>query len=306
MNVTKENFEDILGMTVPEFVVHEMEQNPLKYENLTKEEYEKYLISVLLVLMADIPKSGEYRLGEWESGWGENFKEFMKTNDVVSLIPKYHGKNRYVRWLGEIVNPISPHFDYRIHLHFVDIIIHNYMNGIKNIYEFGCGPAYHLLRLNRRYPDVSVCGLDWTSVSQDIIGEINKSINSNIDSHKFNFYEPDMQFDLKENSMVYTIAALEQVGSRFVDFIEYLIEKKPQICIHMEPMSEFLSEDKLLDVLSIEYFKKRNYLDGFCRHLIELEKQGRIEILNKKRINSGSYFVEGHSLIVWKPKQGNK
>jgi hypothetical protein len=301
MRVTKEELENILGMVVPNFVADEMKQNPLEYEKLTKEEYEKYIISVLLVLFSDITKSGEYRLQEWEYGWGENFKEFAKTKDVMSLIPRYHGKNKYVRWLGDIVTPTTPQFDYKIHTHFIDTIINHYMNGITNVYEFGCGPGYHLLRLQQRYPNVSFCGLDWTTASQTIIKKINESCDTTIDSHRFDFFKPDRQFEIKENSIVYTIAALEQVGSGFVDFVEYLIEKNPKVCIHMEPMSEFLSEDKLLDVLSVEYFKKRNYLCGFYNYLLKLEKLGRIEILNKKRIYSGSYFIEGHSLVVWKP-----
>ena len=48
MRVTKEELENILGMVVPNFVADEMKQNPLEYEKLTKEEYEKYIISVLL------------------------------------------------------------------------------------------------------------------------------------------------------------------------------------------------------------------------------------------------------------------
>jgi len=36
-------------------------------------------------------------------------------------------------------------------------------------------------------------------------------------------------------------------------------------------------------------------------HLEKLEKDGKIKIIKKQRIYSGSYFIEGHSLIVWKP-----
>ena len=70
-------------------------------------------------------------------------------------------------------------------------------------------------------------------------------------------------------------------------------------------MAEFLDENKLVDFLSIEYFKSRNYLSGFYSHLVELERLGKIEILEKKRLYSGSYFIEGHSLVVWKPKYEN-
>jgi hypothetical protein len=79
------------------------------------------------------------------------------------------------------------------------------------------------------------------------------------------------------------------------------MEKKPKICINIEPISELLDENNFFDNLSIKYFKKRNYLNGYLDFLIDYEKRGFIEILDKRRIYSGSYFIEGHSLIVWRP-----
>ena len=300
--ITQTDIESILNTTVPDFVSADMKRVPLEYEELTPEQLEKYYVHVVQVLLSDISKSGEHRLVEWEKGWRENLQAFCETKNPSSLIPKYHGKNRYVRWMGKIVNPITEHFDYKIHTHLVDTILHSYMNGIENVYEFGCGPAYHLIRMQSHYSDKCLFGLDWTSTSQEIIDTVNASLNTNIQSHRFNFFEPDHQFEIKPNSMVYTVAALEQVGDRFVDFIDYLIEKKPAVCIHMEPMSELLDQTSLVDVLSVEYFKKRNYLSGFYSHLAELERVGKIEILDKRRVYSGSYFIEGHSLVVWKPK----
>lgn len=300
--ITRQDIETVLGKTVPDFVLQEMNRHPLQYEDLTEEQYEQYLINVVKVLLSDITRCGEHRLTEWERGWGENLQEFCNTKNPLSLIPKYHGKNRYVRWMGKIINPVTEYFDYRIHTNLVDTVLHSYMDGIENVYEFGCGPGYHLLRMHNHYADKRLHGLDWTTSSQEIIGKINASMGTNIDSHRFNFFEPDYSYNIKPNSMVYTIAALEQVSDRFVEFIEYLISKKPAVCIHMEPMSELLSKDSLIDVLSVEYFKKRNYLTGFHDHLVALEKAGRIEILESKRIFSGSYFIEGHSLVAWKPK----
>jgi hypothetical protein len=69
----------------------------------------------------------------------------------------------------------------------------------------------------------------------------------------------------------------------------------------MEPIDELLDKDILVDNLSIKYFRKRNYLNGFLPYLESLEEKNKIKILKKQRIFSGSYFIEGHSLIVWKP-----
>ena len=65
-------------------------------------------------------------------------------------------------------------------------------------------------------------------------------------------------------------------------------------------MSELLDDNNLIDSLSVKYFDKRKYLNGFLSHLNNLEKEGKIEIIKQQRIFSGSYFIEGHSLVVWK------
>jgi hypothetical protein len=304
MNITSDHISNILGgVDIPEYVKDRIEKTPLEYEKLSNDEYEKYLLDVLNVLFNPIVRSGEHRITEWESGWNENFEQFLSTKNVELLVPKYHGKYNYVRWMGEIVRTVSPNFDYNIHINFVDSVIESNLNGIKNVYEFGCGPGYHLLRMSDNNPDLNYYGLDWTVSSQNIINTINKTLDKNIQAYNFDFFTPDNNFKIEDNSLVYTVAALEQVGNKFKNFVDYLIEQSPDICIHFEPISELLDETKLLDYLSIKYFNNRNYLNGFLTYLEELELEGKIEILNKRRINSGSYFIEGHSLVVWRVKK---
>lgn len=289
-------------MPIPPEVSSKIQKDPLLYDDLSSEEYEQYLIKVVDTLTGDITQSGGHRLQQWENGWKENLEAFISTKNINLLIPKYHGKHRYVRWQQKIINPITVNFDYKIHIHIIDSIIDYYSKDIDNIYEFGCGPGYHLARLSSYYKTKNFYGLDWTTTSQEIIQQINKIYNTSITSHRFNFYNPDTNFKIADNSLVYTIAALEQVGSDFKDFIQYLIDNKPKICIHLEPISEMLDGSNLIDLLSIKYFEKRKYLSGFLTYLKELEKKQEIEIIDARRTYAGSFFIEGHSLVVWRPK----
>ena len=84
-------------------------------------------------------------------------------------------------------------------------------------------------------------------------------------------------------------------------FIDFLLEKKPEICLHIEPIAELLNEENLVDYLSILYFKKRNYLSGFLLKLRELEEAGKIKIHMAKRTFIGSLYIEGYSVIAWSP-----
>ena len=67
-------------------------------------------------------------------------------------------------------------------------------------------------------------------------------------------------------------------------------------------MGEYLDKNNLNDFLSIKYFEKRNYIKGLRKYLHKLYNEGKIEIIQDQRSNIGSMFVDGYSIIAWKPK----
>ena len=249
-------------------------------------------------------KSGAHRKDQWESGWGENLDEI--TNDesnINTIIPKYFNKYGAIRWKGRFIKPLSEKFEYQSLGIILDWLFDKYFRKFDHIYEFGCGPAYNLLRAREVNNNAELWGLDWAESSQGIIEKISENdIDHNIKGHNFDYFNPDLDFHLKDNSVVYTVASLEQVGNGWTKFIDYLIAQKPKLCIHVEPIAEMLDEEVLIDNLSIKYFKKRNYLDGLLSGLKELESQGKLTIHDTKRTHIGSLFIEGYSVVVWSPK----
>jgi hypothetical protein len=234
----------------------------LKYRKLSKKELEHYLNHCVNVLTSDITISGKHRITEWEKGWDENLTSFNESKNIQDLIPKYHSKNRIVRWNGDVVMPLTENFDYKIHICFVDAILRHYSKGLKNVFEFGCGPAYHLIRLKKYDENINVFGTDWTTSSQKIIKNINHILNMDIKGINLDFFNPDYNIEVPKNSAIYTVASLEQIGDEFGKIVDFMIEKKPSICIHMEPIDELLDKDILVDkiqnpkVYNDEYIKK--------------------------------------------------
>lgn len=274
----------------------------MKFENLTDEEYVQYIYNVRDVLLKDIVYSGEHRAGQWDDGWRENLNLFLETKDLNLLIPKYHGKYNLLRWKGNVVRAVTKNLDYKLHICFVDAITDHYLKDCNHIWEFGCGPAYHLIRRQLSGDTRNLYGCDWAKSSQEIIEEVNKAIGTTIKGHNLDFFKPDYSIEVPENSGFYTVAALEQVGEKYKEFVDWILKKKPSIVVNIEPIDELLNPRNLLDFLSIMYFRKRKYLDKYLPYLEQLEKEGKIEIIKKQRTFTGSYFVDGHSLIVWRVK----
>jgi hypothetical protein len=294
--------EEVLGFELDEKVKKQIESFDLTYVELSKNERDETIRGIMKVLDNEIVYSGKHRLQEWESGWSENLNLFKKSNDISDLVPRYHSKYDIMRWRGDFVKSVSSNLDYKLHICLVDSILNKYIKDGDNVFEFGCGPGYHLLRFSS-YKKVNLFGADWTKSSQSIISDINENFNLEIKPINFDFFNPDYTVEVPENSVFYTIAALEQVGDNFIEFINFIIEKNPKMVINMEPIDELLDSEKLVDYLSVKYFRKRNYLNKYLPYLEKLENEGKIEILTKNRINYGSLYVEGHSLIVWRPKK---
>jgi SAM-dependent methyltransferase len=177
-----------------------------------------------------------------------------------------------------------------------------YFKGLTQIFEFGCGTGHNLLRLRNVFPGTKLVGLDWTQASQNIVRKVATHLGDDLlHGLNFDFFNPDTEVKLEANSGAITVAALEQIGDSHRDFTDFLLNSDVEVAINIEPIGEVLSDDILLESISKRYFKKRNYLSGYLDRLRELEVQGRIEILHVNRAFFGSFYIEGYTIIVWKP-----
>lgn len=286
---------------INEKLIVKIDKSELLYEPLNSVDFYNYIVNYINVLSSDLIKAGEGRISHWETGWKENLEEFKKTLNPNSLIPKYHKKNDIARLNKQIIKTYSKDFDYHLHSFFVDALLLEYLPKFERIFEFGCGTGYHLFRLNEYDPTKMYYGSDWSVASQNNIKECAKALNiNNIQGFNFNYFSPDYSIDIKD-SLVYTVASLEQIGEKHDKVIQFFLDKKPGLCIHFEPIHEVLEEENLLDYLTIQYFNKRNYLKNYLTTLRNLEKQGKIKILDTRRLYYGSKFIEGHTVIIWKP-----
>ena len=104
---------------------------------------------------------------------------------------------------------------------------------------------------------------------------------------------------MKTNNKVALITGINGMdGSHLADF---LLEKKPSLVVHIEPIYEVYDQDILFDYLAAKFHSKRGYTAGYLPRLKELEAKGKIEILNVQRLNFGSLLFEGFTNIIWRP-----
>ena len=299
-----EDFIRSFEPNLSEYVQQKIEEYNFNYSEISIKEHNECILKIIKTLLSDdIIKSGEHRIDHWEKGWFENLEKFEQLPALAAIIPAYYDKYHILRWHQRFIKPQSEKFELNMLTIILDWLADKYMRETAAVYEFGCGTGHHLLHVRSINMKADLWGMDWVDSSQKIIRNCAQLLpDKKLFAHKFDYYYPDYDFKMKQDSVVYTVASLEQIGNKYDKFINYILLNNPKLCIHIEPISELLDENNLLDYLSIEYFKKRNYLSGFLSRLRQLEDEKCIKIILAQRTYIGSLFIEGYSVIVWTPQ----
>ena len=273
-----------------------------EYKTLTGQERDQLLLNVLQrVNSPELKSSGAHRSQDWEDGWSENLEEFTASGfDIAKLVPKYFKQNVPVRLLNNYVLPSDPDFVLNITCLFRSFIFNKYLSEFNEIHEFGCGTGHHLACFASVAPKKKYVGYDWASSSQRILQLLAKQKGWSITGKRFDFLTPDPKITFMPETAVMTFGALEQLGREHEQYLDFILQRKPKICIDIAGIAELYDKDVLLDYMALQYHKCRNYLDGYLTRLKELEMEGKIQILKVHRQKFGNLYDDPHSYVVWK------
>jgi hypothetical protein len=305
MKLSYRDFEELWGISLTPEAIKEIQQLDFEYESINILE-ENSLIAEIQeeILQNKFVKAGQSREASWEKGWDENLQGFIESKNVDDLIPKYFGKSTINRLRQHFIRAISKDFDLNMLRAIEARVFTEYLSNHQNIYEFGCGTGHNLLFLRKINPTCALVGLDWANSSQETLSLLSQTLkDEKISGKNFDYFSPDFDFKLKPSSAVFTVASLEQIGDRHGLFVKYLMENKPTIVVHIEPFKDLLDDQNPIDLTSIEYMKQRNYIEGYCEAIFELQKSNEVQVHLFERTFIGSKYVDGYSILVWSPSR---
>ena len=228
--------------------------------------------------------AGEPSRQHWEKMWAQNRTE----------MPYFLRPAAVLRVNGQFVRPKDEWLELKWYERFRDQLLKKYFKAVPAIYEFGCGNGWNLMAARHIFPDKTLVGLDWAESAVS-------SLPWYIRGYLFDFFRPDYSLKLDPGFGVWTVGALEQTGQNWMPFLAYLLEQKPAICVHVEPILEWYDQNNPVDRTAIEYHLARNYWTGFPSWMSHLEELGKVKIIETKRSLFGSKYIEGYSLFVWRP-----
>ena len=299
--VAELDFKSLGGCS--DYAIELIKSYNLEYKMPSQDERDNIILKCIKYLLEEPPVvAGSHRKNIWENGWKENLDEYIKSNDLRSLVPKYLGKFDVQRLNGVFITPVSNDFEIRLVELFQLIIFDKYFRDFNDIYEFGAGTGHNLLRVRKVNEKAMLHSLEWTKQGVELLKYVANNLNDKkIDAHEFDFTRPNYNIQLKPLSAVYTFAALEQLSDSTDEIIKYWIKNKPGIIVNIEPVTENLNQEELLQYLSTKYCEKRGYIKNYITKLKQFEKNGKIKIHEILRPGVGGLFIENYSIIVWSP-----
>jgi SAM-dependent methyltransferase len=306
MNYTPENFAALFGTTageLPETCRMFATERDFSYDLPDAKTRDAIMLQVLRHIDSDkTTRVGPQREDMWERCWAENLENFVGSEyELETLVPKFIKPGQPVRLNQTYVLPRNPAFELAFFQVCRAFYFDKYLRATESVYEFGCGTGFNLVALGQQLPGIKLYGLDWSPSACEMVSLIGQKHRLDIKGSQFDFYNPDRAITLGRRSAAMTLSALEQVGPRHGAFLDFLLEKKPDICINMEPIEDFYDENNLADYLALMYHRKRGYLSGFLPRLKSLEADGKVKIFEAKRMFFGSLYHEGYSFVVWRP-----
>jgi hypothetical protein len=245
--------------------------------------------------------AGEHRWTDWEKGWSGEGVYYSK--DEYNNTPYYFYRNTHLRVNNKVYEDISRFSELNLLRALQSIIVCETAEAIKAsvIVEYGCGTGSNIQFLKELMPNVDFYGTDWVKSA------IEKLISNQIldEYHAFivNYFDASSFWAPKDKFIAFTNASLEQSGSNFREFIDYLVDNEHCIGgIHIEPIRELLDLTLPLNQQSYEYAQKRGYLEGFYKYLQSLN----IEIIQAKDYGVGSKYISGYQVITWRKNESQQ
>jgi hypothetical protein len=241
--------------------------------------------------------AGSERLNDWELGWAGHGVVGVVDGAPEEDLPFYFKKNTHLRLMDKVYRDNAGYAEFAALRVLQAKVFSQHRSLIDNaeaVIEYGCGTGHNLRYLKSEVDVVQHWGgCDWAQSAVDRIrsqGIVAKEFSSRVD-----YFRPETFWAPKVSFIAFTNASLEQSGSRYTGFVDYLVDHPLCIgAIHIEPIRELLSGSQL-DRNSFEYAERRGYLTGFIDYLSAKD----ITFRCKHNFGIGSKYISGYQVVVW-------
>jgi len=276
-------------------------QGKIIYRDLSQTEQAKLISEIRdKILDPSTPSAGMSFKANWDSNWQNHLSNFESEKNESSLIPKFISENQAARFQGKFIMPLTKNFEMQIVKILRVYLFEKYLSEITELHEFGAGTGFNLVHFGQIFKEKVLYGYDWSESSVNLMNSVAAQNNLALKAELFDMFNPNYEVKISENSGLLTVGAMEQLGTNWKEFLDFMITKQFKVYINIETIYEKTNEkDTEFLKISREYIERRNWLRGYFEELLKLESEGIVEILDQKVV-VGSKFHDSWSYTVWR------
>jgi hypothetical protein len=187
-------------------------------------------------------------------------------------------------------------------------LIARHAGDVKRIVELGAGYGHILFSLYLSRPDWTFRGFDiapnGVTAGNEIANHFGLSDAISLDRIDLTDANDPNWTAIKDRT-AFTHFCIEQIPYDVGKVVENIIAAKPKRVINIEPTTELLDLTKPRDVVSFAYIRSVDYQTKLFTTLDELERQGRIRVLARERMQFAPTIHNDGFLYCWEPVEAS-
>jgi len=180
-----------------------------------------------------------------------------------------------------------------------------YLSEKDTLVELGCGWGRNLFYAL----DMKLCkkaiGGEYTKEGRELGELISSQFDLPFEIRPFDYYKPDHDFMQQlQGAVVFSHNSIEQISQMPEETILSIIQNRPKVVIHFEPIFEYRNQDTILHYLWKRFTEINDYNRNLLTVLEKLEKKGMLKIILEDVHAFGLNAFNPGSFIIWQPADG--
>jgi len=234
---------------------------------------------------------------QWTDYWKEVFESdsktpsfFKKKQDVIIGKNVFRYKDNFILTKKENLGPEALH-------EIINNVLLTLPKNIASVVEFGCGNGHNLQYIKERHPKLKLAGCDFAK-SAVLMVKKNGHESFLFDMKAVDSLIPKSIKLNPDNTAFFTSGSMEQLGSDWKIFFDFLVGSAVKYVIHVEPIKELYCKNKDMEKLAIKFHNSKKYLNHYFSHL----KKQKIFTVTYSKSNFGTLFDQGFNVLILKRK----
>ncbi len=198
----------------------------------------------------------------------------------------------------------KPNLIEKEHINIYSKILSKYIDNSDALVELGAGYGSKILTLSKikSFSKLNLFAGELTVSGQRLIKLISQNMGKKIsvgfcDFRTLNF----SKLNIPENSIIFSSYAAHYVPYLKDQYVEKILQLKPKIVVHFEPLYEIQTEKTIFESMCKKYIEINDYNRNLYSQLIKAQKNKKIELKIKKNVIGSNPFLP-ISIIEWSPK----